>query len=327
MPIDPPPDWPELYASQYFKTYINPKYQAIPLPPPPQLLLELQGGALIGMLRALVKFEIIDKGGCIPRVGGPARSYDDARGPFPLAHAPTLGVRLPPELLGKLNWFNSAHPFPGSTHNDTLIALIELLKEHGAKKITVADRSGMGDTHQVMEAKGIFELAQKLEFAAIPIDKLPPGEWEHVALPHSHCMVARYSVKDSYDYMMELHSSSYQREMIAEINLLYKPDLIVLDGLEAFVTGGPERGQIERPGVMLAATDRVALDAVGVAILRLYKTTPEVSRGKIFEHPQIKRAVELGLGARGSHEIEIVPAPDDDSKAFARQVREVLDRG
>ncbi|MDW8141239.1 MAG: PKD domain-containing protein, partial [Candidatus Bipolaricaulota bacterium] len=104
MPIDPPPDWPELYASQYFKTYINPKYQAIPLPPPPQLLLELQGGALIGMLRALVKFEIIDKGGCIPRVGGPARSYDDARGPFRLAHAPTLGVRLPPELLGKLNW-------------------------------------------------------------------------------------------------------------------------------------------------------------------------------------------------------------------------------
>lgn len=270
------------------------------------------------------------------------------------------------EIVLKPN-FNSAHPFPGSTHNDTLIALIELLKELGAKKIIVADRSGMGDTYQVMEAKGIFDLAQELGVEAIPINELPPEEWEHHSLEGGHwkrgvempklfthaqsivqtcClkthrygghftlslknsvgMVARYSVKDSYDYMMELHSSPYQREMIAEINLLYKPDLIVLDGLEAFVTGGPERGQLEKPGVMLAATDRVALDAVGVAILRLYKTTPEVSQGKIFEHPQIKRAVELGLGARGPQEIELVPAPDDQSKGFALQVREVLDRG
>ncbi len=270
------------------------------------------------------------------------------------------------EIILKPN-FNSAHPFPGSTHNDTLIALIELLKEHGAKKITVADRSGMGDTRQVMETKGIFDLAEKLEFEAVPIDELPPEEWEHVVLEDSHwkrglempklfrnaqsivqtcClkthrygghftlslknsvgMVARYSVKDGYDYMIELHSSPYQREMIAEINLLYKPDLIVLDGLESFVSGGPDRGELEKPGVMLAATDRVALDAVGVAILRLYKTTPQVAQGKIFEHPQIKRAVELGLGARGPQEIEIVPAPDDESKAFAARVREVLDRG
>lgn len=270
------------------------------------------------------------------------------------------------EIVLKPN-FNSAHPFPGSTHNDTLRALIELLKEFGAKKITVADRSGMGDTYQVMGAKGIFDLAQELGFEAIPINELPPQEWEHHSLEGSHwkrglempklfthaqsiiqtcClkthrygghftlslknsvgMVARYSVKDRYDYMLELHSSPYQREMIAEINLLYKPDLIVLDGLEAFVTGGPDRGQLEKPGVMLAATDRVALDAVGVAILRLYKTTPEVASGKIFEHPQIKRAVELGLGARGPHEIEIVSAPDYESKAFAARVREVLDRG
>jgi uncharacterized protein (DUF362 family) len=270
------------------------------------------------------------------------------------------------EIVLKPN-FNSAHPFPGSTHNDTLIALIELLKEHGAQKITVADRSGMGDTYQVMKSKGIFELAEKLGFDAIPINELSPEEWEYFSLEGSHwrrgvempklftraqslvqtcClkthrygghftlslknsvgMVARYSVKDNYDYMMELHSSPYQREMIAEINLLYKPDLIVLDGLEAFVQGGPERGPLEKPGVMLAATDRVALDAIGVAILRLYKTTPEVARGKIFEHPQIKRAAELGLGARGPQEIEIVPAPDDESKSFAERVREVLDRG
>lgn len=269
------------------------------------------------------------------------------------------------EIVLKPN-FNSAHPFPGSTHNDTLIALVDLLKERGAKKITVADRSGMGDTYQVMQAKGIFELSEQLGFEAVPIDELPAEEWEHCTIEDGHwsrgvemtklfrnaqsivqtcClkthrygghftlslknsvgMVARYSVKDRYDYMRELHGSPYQREMIAEINLLYKPDLIVLDGLEAFVQGGPDRGTLEKPGVILASTDRVALDAVGVAILRLYKTTPEVASGKIFELAQIKRAVELGLGARGPHEIEIIPAPDEESRAFAVQAREVLAR-
>lgn len=89
------------------------------------------------------------------------------------------------EIVLKPN-FNSAHPFPGSTHNDTLIALVELLKEHRAKKITVADRSGMGDTYQVMEAKGIFELAQELGFETVPIDELPSEEWEHFSLTGSH---------------------------------------------------------------------------------------------------------------------------------------------
>lgn len=68
---------------------------------------------------------------------------------------------------------------------------------------------------------------------------------------------------------------------------------------------------------MLAATDRVALDAVGVAILRLYKTMPEVSQGKIFEHPQIKRAVELGLGARGPQRL-------DDQLRHVQDLRSML---
>jgi hypothetical protein len=56
---------------------------------------------------------------------------------------------------------------------------------------------------------------------------------------------------------------------------------------------------LEAPGsthVVLAGTDRVAIDAIGVAILWLFGTTPEVSRGKVFEQEQIARAVELGLG-------------------------------
>ena len=82
------------------------------------------------------------------------------------------------------------------------------------------------------------------------------------------------------------------RLMIAEINLLYELDLIVLDGVKAFVTGGPETGKVVYPGAMIAGTDRVAVDAVGVAILKLMDATPQVLAGEIFDQEQIKRAVE-----------------------------------
>ncbi|HEX7576174.1 MAG TPA: hypothetical protein VF360_07315, partial [Candidatus Methanoperedens sp.] len=52
--------------------------------------------------------------------------------------------------------------------------------------------------------------------------------------------------------------------------------------------------------------DRVALDAAGVAVLRIYGTTSEVANGRIFAQEQIARAAELGLGAASPDMIEIV---------------------
>lgn len=51
------------------------------------------------------------------------------------------------EVILKPN-FNTADPFPGSTHPDTLRELIVYLKEMGAKKITVGERSGPPNTAQ-----------------------------------------------------------------------------------------------------------------------------------------------------------------------------------
>jgi uncharacterized protein (DUF362 family) len=58
--------------------------------------------------------------------------------------------------------FNSAHASPGSTHNDTLSALVRRLQTMNAGRITVGDRSGMGDTRTVMRQKGIFRMADEL---------------------------------------------------------------------------------------------------------------------------------------------------------------------
>jgi uncharacterized protein (DUF362 family) len=129
---------------------------------------------------------------------------------------------------------------------------------------------------------------------------------------------------DPYNFMHELHSSPDQRRMIAEINAAYKPALVVLDGVEAFVNGGPDTGKNVPAQVILAGTDRIAIDAVGVALLRYYGTTPEVSRGSIFEQDQIARAVELKLGVSGPEQIELVTG-DRGSAEYAKKIRAVLD--
>jgi len=75
--------------------------------------------------------------------------------------------------------------------------------------------------------------------------------------------------------------------------------------------------------VILAGTDRIAIDAVGVAILRSVGTTPEVSRGPIFQLEQIARAGELGVGVKSPEQIELVTA-DAPSAEFAGRIRELL---
>jgi uncharacterized protein (DUF362 family) len=70
----------------------------------------------------------------------------------------------------------------------------------------------------------------------------------------------------------------------------------------------------------------VAVDAVGVAILRHLGTTPAVSQGSIYEQEQIRRAVELGLGVSRPKAIELVTG-DRNSQDYAAQIREILLQG
>jgi uncharacterized protein (DUF362 family) len=259
--------------------------------------------------------------------------------------------------------FNSADPPPASTHPAVLRALVEELLNMGARAVTVGERSGMGDTRRVMEQLDLFSMAGELGLEALVYDELEEADWvvqrsgdfhwsDGFAVPRalldSECVVQtcnlkthRYgghftmSLKNSVglvakqtapggrDYMRELHSSPHQREMIAEINTAYQPGLIVMDGVEAFVNGGPAQGKRVAPKVMVAATDRVALDAVGVAILRLYGTTPEVSRGAVFEQAQIARAAEMGLGVGGPEQIRLL-VDDEAGESFGRQVQQML---
>ncbi|MHA2238326.1 MAG: DUF362 domain-containing protein [Candidatus Hodarchaeales archaeon] len=254
--------------------------------------------------------------------------------------------------------FNTADPPPASTDITLIRELITRLKHAG--KVTVIERSGPVNTHETMKKIGIFKLQKEVGGFEIVNLSEPETDWilinnemtthwkkgflfskliqEADAIIELPCMKTHQygghftlSLKlavglvprDGYEYMKELHNSPHQRKMIAEINTAFDPTLIILDGVDAFVDGGPDKGTLKHPDVMLASTDRIAIDAVSVAILRYLGTTPNVQKGLIFQQEQIKRAVELNLGVTSPTEIEIT-SDNSDSEEFINLISEIL---
>ncbi|MHA1915874.1 MAG: DUF362 domain-containing protein [Promethearchaeota archaeon] len=227
--------------------------------------------------------------------------------------------------------FNTADPPPASSSMETIKQLIIKLKEMGAKSITVAERSGPANTAKVFEDKGIHPLAEELGFKIIDTSIYDDAKCivETCCLKtHMYGGHFTLSLKNAVGIvakknMGELHSSKDQRKMIAEINSVYKPDLVVMDGITCFVDRGPMEGTCRDANVFIAGTDKVAIDAVGVAVLRILGTTPEVTNGPIFEQAQIKRAVELGIGISNPEEIEFVTDSPETEK-LVDQIKEKL---
>ena len=266
------------------------------------------------------------------------------------------------DVLIKPN-FNTADKVPGSTDNDTLVALVEEIWEMGAKTIRLGERS-FPLTREVMEQKGIIPLLEKLDVELIDFDDLDKKDWVEIKPKDSHwkngfriarpileaeCLICTCCLKThqyggiftlslklhvgvvptsrhGFDYMNELHGSPHQRKMIAEINAPFNPDLIVLDGIDAFVDAGPAVGKRAKGNVFLASADRVALDAVGVAVLKSLGSNDQIMGSKIFEQEQIARAAEIGLGVTSPSEIELLAA-DDQSLEYRDRIQDILNKG
>jgi uncharacterized protein (DUF362 family) len=257
--------------------------------------------------------------------------------------------------------FNTADPAPGSTHNDVLRQLVQEMKSRGASRLTIGDSCGPGNTKAILEQKGIPALSQELGFDVVNFDELPADGWVHCNPPGSHWKngfnLARPVVEAEYllwtcclkthqfggvhslslklavgvvekkVLFPEMHGSQdHMRRMIAELNYGFKPQLIVMDGVDIFVDGGPMTGTLAKPGIIVVGTDRIAIDAVGLAVLKNHGANDAIMSKKIFEHEQVARAVELGLGAKSAEQIEIVTG-DAESGEYAAKLRQILSRG
>jgi uncharacterized protein (DUF362 family) len=261
--------------------------------------------------------------------------------------------------------YNSADPFPASTHIDTLDTVCSAIIEQHPARVTLVERSGMGNTRDVLEETGVITCSHNRGFDVTVLDDLDRSGWQEIQAAGLHWNRGFFLAKDiaradyvvqtcclkthryggdftlslknmvgtiarripglDYDFMNELHTSPHQRLMIAEINKFCRTDIIVMDATEGFSSGGPDKGKLIKPGIILASRDRVAIDAVGVALLRASGTVPVVMNGKIFEQEQIARSAELGVGIGSADRIRLVPL-DESGRAAAKLVQHQLDR-
>jgi len=258
--------------------------------------------------------------------------------------------------------FNSPHPFPATTHPETLEAVVEVLRTARCGPITIMERSGMGSTREILRKLRIDSLAERLDLEVIALEELPSSQWREESMMSSHwkrgirvpkfidrdvCLVQVCNLKThrfggiysaglknsigliakrreeagaTYNYMRELHESPDQRRMIAEVNQVFVPELVIMDATRVFINRGPEVGDLAYPEAIAASKDTVAIDAVGVALLRLEGAGRALGNRAVFDQDQIKRAVELGLGAKSEKDIDII-TDDVESARLGAKVR------
>lgn len=241
------------------------------------------------------------------------------------------------KVLVKPN-LNSYHPDDLTTNPMVVKSVVDLLFEAGASEVIVGDMSNAA--YPTRESMRISGIQRAVEEAGASIVCFDDDEWVTVKPDRVEYLKELLVPKTVYEaekivsvpvvkthlsatYSMSLknfvgithpstrqhmHSSGYIEEMIAEINLVAHPSLIVMDGTRSLVYGGlgsPGGGTKVDSNVILASGDRAAIDAVGLALVKSFGLWDRVVSKSVWEQRQVVRALELGLG-RGRGEIDIV---------------------
>jgi len=294
-----------------------PEVESKPLRPSPYVK---DGQSIVALVRTDDRVRGIEK--ALRLIGGLGRALEGIKG----------------YVLIKPNC-NSDDPFPGSTHPETLQTVLRMLLKAGVSKdqVVVGDMSGPRwlPTRKTMQLSGTLGVVEDFE---VKVSFFEDEEWmtvkpkkattwpkgfrlaktiynasKIVSLPclktHRFGGVFTLSLKNAVGMINPmdrsyLHRSEKMRYLIAEINLAYSSDLVVLDGMKCFVSGGPDKGEVASPGVIIAGSDRVAIDAVGVSILKSLNAAGIVNVS-IKEQEQLKRAAEVDLGQLSIENIEL----------------------
>ncbi len=217
--------------------------------------------------------------------------------------------------------FNTADPFPASTDLEFLREIVSLIYEEGVKSVIVGESSTYSrNTRSEMGKLGVFDLENEdhspkihvfeergwvkkeipggrhLKSASVPeildsVDKL-------VLLPclktHKYAKFTG-SLKLSLGFLkpierIPLHLKDLQGK-IADLNRIISPDLVIMDGRKCFINGGPSKGEVREPGLIMASTDRVAVDVEGIKVIQGFEGNSLVGIDPL-ELPQIKLFME-----------------------------------
>ncbi|TFG26146.1 DUF362 domain-containing protein [Candidatus Thorarchaeota archaeon] len=229
---------------------------------------------------------------------------------------------------------NTADPYPASSDPMFIKDLGELLLDAGAGKLKIIESSTMRlSARKVSDTVGLTSVANELDAELIFLDEhkwmkvdIPSGKYIKSAsigepllargkLVLAPCLkthfLARYtgSMKLFVGWIkhrerIRMHMKNLEPK-IADLASYFNPDLIVMDARTCFITGGPASGQCSTPNLILASGDMVAIDVEGVRTIQCCNAKNKLGMD-VWEIPQIRRAVEIGIGAQSDNDIEIV---------------------
>jgi len=254
-----------------------------------------------------------------------------------IALAGGLAFIQPDETVVLKPAVNSTNRYPATSDPETIWIVAELVKEAGGRPF-VADRTMfLHSTETAFRETGILDAAAQ---AGIPCRALeddesvavrhplaenwrgnsiriytPVAEADHIinlCTPRTHLMGDfTMSMKNNVGVVnavsrLPMHLPWGLKERLAEISLVVRPSLIVMDGREGYSDGGPDDGDLARPGFIAAGSDPVAIDAVGLAHLRLEGANEAIGERSIWTIPMMKRAVEIGVGVGSGDAIALI---------------------
>ena len=239
--------------------------------------------------------------------------------------------------------YNTADAFPESSDPKFVKAVIEMLHEAGAEKVILGERTAFLHNRRVLEQAGIVKVAEEAGAEVRVFGKdgwhalFDRRGWRRVRVPGGRYLrkvsLAREALeiqKTVYVPLIKTHHAAdftgsiklsmgfvkpffdqmtfhlqHLHEKLAELGLVVKPDLIIMDARKVFIKGGPARGELREPNLVLASGNQVAIDVEGVKILQGYFGSSLEGRNP-WKLAQIEHAVKLGLGPHNEGEYEVI---------------------
>jgi len=211
--------------------------------------------------------------------------------------------------------FASSPLLGATTHPELVAEVVRLAYKAGAKQVIVTDNP-INDPASCFTLTGIGKAASDAGARVI----LPkPGLFRHTTLPggklivnwpifyeplanadkligiaplkHHHRSGASMTMKNWYGLLGGRRNVFHQdiNTIIAELAMMVKPTLVILDGTEVMMTNGPTGGSVSdlrRADTLIASTDCVAADSFGCTLLGL----------KPSDLPYLAKAQNAGAG-------------------------------
>jgi uncharacterized protein (DUF362 family) len=219
-------------------------------------------------------------------------------------------------VLLKVNAAFASPPLLGATtHPDVVSATVRLCREAGAGRVMVTDNpindpascfalTGIGPAAVEAGADVILPKPHRFQSYTLP-GGLLLKQWPILGDPliradrviglapvkDHHRSGASLTIKNWYGLLGGRRNVFHQQihRIIAELALMIKPTLVILDGTQAMMHNGPTGGALEdlkATQTVIAGTDPVAVDALGATLLG--KTVREL--------PHLTMAQEAGAG-------------------------------